>query len=363
MQKASIFDSKQIQNGLQDLYSLAAPRLYPTFKGQATSENPGPVLTRRNHQPSGVIDAAISQIASDKTSGASEILRRARTVFSLLNSESPEPEAVSVERARQTVIATCKAIVLAQPDMSSLLRLAGAVLSSALIATSAAESLESAENAAQAFVEMAERGARDSALHAATLIRDGATMLTHSRSSTVLAAFVEARRCGRNFSVFATESRPMLEGRTLAEALSRHGINVTLIADAAASLAMDRVDLILVGADKITPANLVNKIGTRMIALAARERGLPVYALCDTSKFIREDFAGSGLRPEPASELWPEAPRGVMVVNRYFEPTPLIGFTSVITEDGVLSIEEAARRAEEASINGALIGALGSWSV
>jgi ribose 1,5-bisphosphate isomerase len=152
----------------------------------------------------------------------------------------------------------------------------------------------------------------------------------------------------------------MLEGRVLAEAIAGQDIRVTLIADAAASIAMEQVDLVMVGADKITPVNLVNKIGTRMIALAARERGLPVYALCDTSKFIRDDCFGLGIRDlGGANELWPAAPRGVAVVNRCFEPTPLAFFTGIITEDGALSIEEVARRAEQAAIDKELVNAFG----
>lgn len=318
------------------------------------------MLSKRDNQSRIVIDEAINQIASDNTSGAAEILRRAGAVFTLLDDGVSEHDADNFELAQQTVIETCTALVFAQFDMTPLLRLASAALSAARIATDARGSLKYAEDAALKFIASAERAAHDAALHSATLIRDGATVLTYSRSSTVLAAFVEAKRAGRDFSVVATESRPMLEGRALAEAVVSHDIPVTLIADAAASLAMDGVDLVMVGADKITPVNLVNKIGTRMIALAARERGLPLYAVCDSSKFIREDYFGATIRHLGSpDELWPDAPRGVVVVNRYFEPTPLACFTGIVTEAGVLSITEAARRAEEASIDNALVNALG----
>lgn len=318
------------------------------------------MLSRRNKPSRRAIDAAISRIASDNTSGAAEILRRAGAVFTLLDARSSEQDSGDVEPAQQAVIDTCIALALAQPDMSPLLRLASEALSAARIAAGARQSMQAAQDAALNFIGNAESAACDAALHAAALIRDGATVLTHSRSSTVLAAMVEAKQRGRDFSVVATESRPMLEGRALAETIARQDIRVTLIADAAASLAMDHADLVMVGADKITPVNLVNKIGTRMIALAARERGLPVYAICDTSKFIREDYFGRAIRDlGNPSELWPDAPRGVVVVNRYFEPTPLACFTGIITEDGALPIKDAAHRAEQASIDQALVNALG----
>ena len=353
----------KLQNGLPDVRSLVEPRLYPTFKGQATSEYLDLVLSRRDKQSSEVIEAAIEQIASDNTSGAAEILRSAGAVFTLLNTRSLRQVADNSELAQQAVIQTCIALARAQPDMSALLRLASIALSAARIAAGARESLEAAQDAALNFIGNAERGARDAALHAAALIRDGAAVLTHSRSSSVLAAFLEAKRRGRDFSVVATESRPMLEGRALAQAIASQDVRVTLIADAAASLAMEQVDLVMVGADKVTPVNLVNKVGTRMIALAARERHLPVYALCDTSKFIREDYFGPGIRDlGGANELWKEAPRGVAVVNRCFEPTPLAFFTGIITEDGALSIKEVARSAEKAAIDRELVNAFGVLS-
>jgi translation initiation factor eIF-2B subunit delta len=307
-----------------------------------------------------VIDEAINQIASDNTSGAAEILRQAGAVFTLLNAQSSQRDEGTSEQAQQAVLGTCTALAFSQSDMTPLLRLASAALSAARNATDARDSLNCAEQAALTFIANAEHSAQAAAEHAAALIRDGATVLTHSRSSTVLAAFVEAKRAGRDFSVVATESRPMLEGRSVAAALASEDIPVTLISDAAASLAMGEVDLVVLGADKITPLNLVNKIGTRMIALATRERDLPVYAVCDSSKFIRAEYFGASTRQSgSADELWPNAPRGVAVVNRYFEPTPLVWFTGIVTEDGLLSIAEVARRAESASIDPGLVRALG----
>jgi translation initiation factor 2B subunit (eIF-2B alpha/beta/delta family) len=243
--------------------------------------------------------------------------------------------------------------------MSPILRLASAAVSAALLAVDARQALDAAETAAIRFVDNSASQARAAALHASTMVCAGTSVLTHSRSSTVVEAFFEARRAGRDFSVVATESRPMLEGRALAEALAGEGIRVLLIADSAASLVMDQVDLIFVGADKVTPQYLVNKIGTWMIALAGRERGLRAYAVCDTSKFISKDYFDSPARGErTANELWPDAPPGVRVVNRYFEQTPLTYLTGIITENGFLSSREAARRAEGASLDRVLEDAL-----
>ena len=290
------------------------------------------VREHRSNLPDRVL-RALDEIASDNTSGAVEILRRAAALYSQLDSASAQKtiDSLSIELAR------------AQPRMSPLIRLANEVM-------------KSSHGAAARFVENAARAASAAATHAANLIDEGARVLTHSRSSTVLETFAQARRAGKNFSIVATESRPMFEGRTLAEALVKQDVPVTLIIDAAAAVAIEEVDLVLVGADAITPVSVINKAGTRMIALAAREKGIRMFSVCDTSKFIREDC----LAPEhehPTAELWPDAPAEVIITNKYFESTPIAWFTGIVTEHGILSSNEAAQRADEVSIDRRLVEA------
>lgn len=297
-------------------------------------------------------DAAIRDIAFDNLSGAAEILRRAEGVFSLLRDESSRQAPISIEDARALIREASIALAKAQPDMSSLLRLASAALSAARAEATGRSALEAAARAAREFVESARNSAHAAAMHAVKLIPEESKVLTHSRSSTVVEALVEARRAGKQFKVLATESRPMLEGRELANELSNNGIHVTVIADAAASLFIASADLILVGADRITPQLVVNKIGTKMIALAARERGVPIYAVCDTSKFVGADYFADVVRDQRnPGELWPDAPEGITVSNSYFEPTPLAFFNGVITECGTLSSSETSACARDADID------------
>jgi translation initiation factor 2B subunit (eIF-2B alpha/beta/delta family) len=200
---------------------------------------------------------------------------------------------------------------------------------------------------------MAQSAAERVSTLASELIKDGSHVLTHSRSSTVAAALLYARRSGKTFRVVATESRPLCEGRALASELAREGIRVTLIADAATAVAIADLDFVITGADHINPSAVVNKIGTRLIALAAREKGIPVYALADTTKFI-----GTLLKfddDHPGEELWGEAPPGVEVINRYFEPVPLDLFAEIITERGRLAPLEASLQAAKATGHPALI--------
>ena len=291
------------------------------------------VREHRSNLPDRVL-RALDEIVSDNRSGAAEILRRGAALYSQLDSAS----------ARETIDSLSVELARAQPHMSPLIRLANEVL-------------KSSPDAAARFVENAARAASAAATHAASLIDEGARVLTHSRSSTVLEAFAQARRAGKSFSIVATESRPLFEGRTLAEALVKQHVPVTVIVDAAAALAIEEVDLVLAGADAITPVSVINKVGTRMIALAAREKGIRAFSVCDTSKFICEDCLAPE-REHSNAELWPDAPPEVNITNHYFESTPLSLFTGIVTEHGILSSKEAAQRADEVSINRRLADAL-----
>jgi translation initiation factor 2B subunit (eIF-2B alpha/beta/delta family) len=340
------------------------------------------ILREKENPAEQRIFAAIIAIRDDKKSGAAEMLARSAEVFSLLADSQTKMNSLDLEAARSRVFGICLQLALAQPYMAPLANLANEVSAAASLASNARDVFEQACEAARSFLDRARRAVRLAVSNAASEIYDGATILTHSRSSTTLAALLEARRAGKKFSVIATESRPGLEGRKLAEELRREVASVTLIADAAAALVMGQIDFVLLGADRVTPEFLINKIGTRMIALAARELSAPVYAVCDTSKFAStakasepatsEPTAAESAESEPTAaesepsredrsgeELWPDAPAGISILNRYFEPAPLGLFASIFTEDGALTPAQASSRAAAMSIREPLPGLSG----
>jgi translation initiation factor 2B subunit (eIF-2B alpha/beta/delta family) len=296
-----------------------------------------------------IIQRAIDEIASDNTSGAAEILRRAAEVFYSLASSDIDLGRLSDQSARQLVIKTCVALLKAQPRMAALANLANRVAFDAL---NAREVLNAAAASAASFIQQVDAAISSATDRAARLIKEDSVVLTHSRSSTVLAALKKGRAEGRSFGVIATESRPAFEGRRLAASVAELGISVVFIADAAATLELSRADFVLIGADAITPQFLVNKIGTSMIALAAREMNRPVYALSDSSKLINADlFSGAEDDRHDPDELWADPPSGIAIMNRYFEPAPIELFTKFITEEGLLDASEVRKRAEGRQLN------------
>jgi translation initiation factor 2B subunit (eIF-2B alpha/beta/delta family) len=160
-------------------------------------------------------------------------------------------------------------------------------------------------------------------------------VVTISYSSSVVVA-LDAIRATRAIHVSCSESRPALEGRRLVERLAGH-IPITVFGDAAICHALHDADAVLVGADAIAPYWFLNKSGTRMLAAAATQQGVPVYIAATRDKFVTPQLAGRlVIRSGDPGEIWANAPAAVDVRNPYFESIPLDLVTAVISDIGVL---------------------------
>lgn len=158
------------------------------------------------------------------------------------------------------------------------------------------------------------------AAHAANLLKPGMTVLTHSRSSQVMALFEQALEQHQDFKVIVTVSAPGNEGLLVASQLNRLGIPVTLITDAEMGLVMPDVDLNISGCDSwLTDHHFVNKTGTLLQALAAQHFGKPYWVLADSFKNSHQTSQEVTLEAMPADELpLPEGEK-ITAKNIYFE--------------------------------------------
>lgn len=190
--------------------------------------------------------------------------------------------------------------------------------------------------------------------HGATLLPDGARVLTHCNAGalattghgTALGVIRSAVAGGKKISVIADETRPVLQGaRLTAWELQQAGIPVTLITDnmAGALMQQGQVDAVLVGADRVAAnGDVVNKIGTYMVAVLARHHQIPFYVAFPSSTLDVTLASGAQIPIEerdPAEVTgWGEcrwAPAGVAVRNPAFDLTPAALVSAWITEQGV----------------------------
>jgi len=149
-------------------------------------------------------------------------------------------------------------------------------------------------------------------------ISDGCTILIHGCSRAVNCTLAEAKKAHKIFTVFVTESAPDMSGKTMVEWLQSNGINSTLIIDAAVAYIMEKVDIVLVGAEGVAESGgIINKIGTYSVAICAKSMNKPFYVLAESYKFIR-------LYPLNQSDI-PD--RLKWKANRDFENHPLVDYT------------------------------------
>jgi len=186
----------------------------------------------------------------------------------------------------------------------------------------------------------------------AALISDGDQILTHCNTGTLatvnygtaLAPVRTAVREGKKVRVVATETRPRLQGAKLTtyELLSDR-IPVTLIVDGAAGYVIKSgmIQKAIVGADRITTEYVANKVGTYLIALAAKDNQIPFYVAAPTSTFdLRRGNSKIKIEQRGAKEVTHIngrriPPKGVSVYNPAFDLTPVELVKGFITEKGV----------------------------
>jgi methylthioribose-1-phosphate isomerase len=214
-------------------------------------------------------------------------------------------------------------------------------------------------------------GAHGASLIEAAFARTGRTVniLTHCNAGwlatvdwgTALAPIYVAQERGVPMHVWVDETRPRLQGAALtAFELGHQGVDHTIIVDNAGGHLMQhgRVDLCLVGADRITRAgDAANKIGTYLKALAAMDNGVPFYvaapgstidwSIADGVRDIPIEERGgeevthlSGATADGASTRVLIAAPDSAAANFGFDVTPARLITGIVTEAGIAPATE-----------------------
>uniref|UniRef100_A0A7S1ETG8 Translation initiation factor eIF2B subunit alpha n=1 Tax=Timspurckia oligopyrenoides TaxID=708627 RepID=A0A7S1ETG8_9RHOD len=139
------------------------------------------------------------------------------------------------------------------------------------------------------FVESTEICVHTIAKTAARFVRDSSTILTHGNSKLVSTILERAAvQDGKSFHVYVTETRPQGDGFKVAARLRKQNIPVTMILDSAVGAIMEKVDMVLVGAEAVVEnGGLVNRVGTFLLAMAAKTFNKPFYVASESYKFAR----------------------------------------------------------------------------
>ena len=191
--------------------------------------------------------------------------------------------------------------------------------------------------------------------YGAQLVKKGATILTHCNAGalatvgwgTALGVVRSAWEKDKTIQVFADETRPRQQGaRITTFELINDGIPTTLITDGMGAYFMQKgmIDMVVVGADRIAAnGDTANKIGTYMLAIAAKYHNIPFYIAAPVSTI--DISIESGLQIPIEERSHDEVTHingervcaeGVNIINPGFDVTPHNLITGIITEKGVV---------------------------
>ena len=187
----------------------------------------------------------------------------------------------------------------------------------------------------------------------AAIIDDGDTVLTHCNAGalacvdygTALGVLRAAHDEGKNIKVICDETRPLCQGARLSVfEMQQEEIPVKLAVDSAAGHLMQKgmVNKVVVGADRVAKGGVANKIGSLMVALAAKRFNVPFYVAAPESTFdIENSIYDVEIEERDADEViyignTRIAPEGTEVENPAFDIIPSDLITGIITEKGII---------------------------
>jgi len=172
------------------------------------------------------------------------------------------------------------------------------------------------------------------------IIKNHSIIFTHCHSTNVVNALIYAKRHGKRFEVFNTETRPLFQGRKTAKELSKAGIKVTMVADNAVGDILEKggtikkADIMAIGADALLKnGDVINKIGSNMYAEIAHFNKVPVYVIADSWKFSKRPVK---IEERGHKEIWKNAPKNIKMSNPAFETVKAKYINAIISELGIL---------------------------
>jgi ribose 1,5-bisphosphate isomerase len=201
------------------------------------------------------------------------------------------------------------------------------------------------------YKELIKRAKQKMANFSTELIKDGGVYLTHCHSSTVISGFMNAKKQNRKFSVIATETRPLFQGRKTVKELLDAGIDdVTLIIDDAVTSVLSGkirpIDAVFIGADLLSDAGFVNKVGSLGISYAAQKNNIPLYSTCILLKYDPRIFSENLIEKRSGTEIWEDAPLNLKFYAPAFDFIPYESHVKVICEEGMIEGFEIKEKVE-----------------
>lgn len=292
------------------------------------------------------LNARIDALSSDSRRGAAEIVEDTVDLFSAICSAAADDP----EQGENLFIRAVRRMARGQPSMAPVLNCLNRICLER-------ERCGGDWSCLAGFVKslQGQRRRRLEAMagHLNELSVPGGVLAVYSNSSTVGRMVVASHRAGMVRQVICSEARPVNEGLVLARNLTAAGVPVKVFTDAALMSRVQQAGAVWVGGDAISAAGLVNKVGSRALAMLARFTGIPFISLMATDKVLSDELLPYfRLVSHSPREISPDDAEDLDIVNEYYESIPLDLITGVFTEDGMKSVEEATKPAQPTPLSG-----------
>ncbi|MEX2577197.1 MAG: hypothetical protein WD382_11170, partial [Halofilum sp. (in: g-proteobacteria)] len=261
----------------------------------------------------------LRRVRDNLCDGASHL---ARIALDCLSDYTEEVEAADVAALRGELLGFADELVEARPSMAAIRHLVGRWRDSVADFDGDMEALRAhARDRARLVREWANEATEATVRDAIERVGTYERLMTYSMSSTVTRVLMQLP--SSVLEVVVPESRPRLEGARLATTLAEARIDVAYITEAQIGVFAEQVEAVIVGADSVlADGAFVNKVGTRLAALAAREAGVPFYVCAESFKCTDVSTSDAVLEEKAGSELNPPHLPSLRARNVYFEVTP-----------------------------------------
>jgi translation initiation factor eIF-2B subunit delta len=277
-----------------------------------------------------MIDETVTEIADMQTHSSSVVAVKAAEALRSLTAETyptVEEYLIAVEQNSDALRRANRSHASLQTTQREIVR----TLESADLG-SVDEAKAKTEEVVEDVVARVQAAKERAAERAVDYLDDGATVLTHDYSSTVLEAFELAVDDGATLEVYCTEARPRYLGRKMVRTLAKmDGIDAHLLVDGAAGEVLPACDQVVVGMDCIVDDRLYNRVGTYPIAATAADMGVPIRVVGGEDKVVDGAFAFEN-EFRPASEVMLEPADGFVVENPAYDATPTRLLDAAITD-------------------------------
>lgn len=208
------------------------------------------------------------------------------------------------------------------------------------------EAIEKINKYCDEFIKLIKSNDQNIVKNGANIINPNNKILTHCHSSAVEKILINSK--SKNIRVFNTETRPLFQGRIMAENLTKAGIDTTMLVDSAADFFISKhsgklmMDKVIIGCDSISwNGSVANKIGSYGIGLACKCNNTPLYIAGNLLKVDSDNVINIEIRED--SEIWKKRDKTFDIINLSFDYVPAEFITGIICEFGIIKPSEVKK--------------------